>query len=163
MARKIKLSQNISISSSILLIVIGAFLIKYASSVLHIILFILGVTAASIGLGIIVNKFRYKRETKEFWVGFLMIVLGILLAIFTDAVAKVALLILGAIFVAFGIYVIAKNVNNKDWFPLTLGISRIVIGGALIGLSFAAGSGVFTMITGIVAVVLGVIFLTFEK
>ncbi len=164
--KKIKLTGTISISTSILLIVVGAYLIKYRDIVIDSMIFIIAITVASLGLAMIIKKFRYGDKSKEMWIGVLMLVLGLLAAIFNKEIVQVGLVAFGVLFVGLGLVVLFNNVKNNGWFYLSLGIMRILIGGALIGLAFTSpgqAQSTFALVTGVVATLLGIIFLFFEK
>jgi len=166
MARKIKVSGTVSLSTSIILMVIGAFLIKYSSAVIEHLIFLIAVSAAVFGLALIVRKLRYKREDNELYLGLALLVLGVLAAIFTSEISKYGLVVIGALFVVFGLIIIINNARRSSWFYMGLGVARLIIGTALIVLAFTSASDVqntFALITGIVALSLGLTFLLLEK
>lgn len=166
MATKLKLTANISITTSIILMVVGSFLIKYRSIVISSIIFLLAVTIAALGLAIVVRKFRYKKDNNELLIGMGMLVGGIILAFFTDIIAQYGLVAIGALFLVFGLLVIIDNVKRKTWFYMSLGIVRVIIGSALIVLAFTnpgAVQSTLALITGIAALTIGFIFLLLEK
>jgi len=166
MKKNIKVVGSVSISTSIILMVIGAFLIKYRNIVISSLVFLLAITVAVLGLALIVRKFRYKRDNNEMLLGLGMLVLGLLVAIFTDEIAQYGLVVIGAIFVLFGFLLIIEHARKKDWFFMGLGIARFLIGSALIILAFTSAGSVqstFALVTGIVAVTIGLLFLLLEK
>lgn len=161
----IKLPGIISISTSVILIIVGAFLIKFKTILIDQIIFLLAISLASYGLLMIVRKFRYNRDIKEFWLGLLIVALGVVLAVFSDKVMQYGLMVIGGLFIVYGIVITVQSASNHRSFYLGLGISRIVIGAALIILAFVTGTAQETiaLITGIVALALGLLFLVFEK
>lgn len=161
----IKLPGIISISTSIILIIVGAFLIKFKTILIDQIIFLLAISLASYGLLMMVRKFRYNRDIKEFWLGLLIVVLGVVLAVFSDKVMQYGLMVIGGLFIVYGIVVTVQSAMGHRSFYLGLGISRIVIGAALIILAFVTGTtqATIALITGIVALTLGLLFLVFEK
>ena len=98
------------------------FLIKYRNIVIASLVFLLAVSIASLGLAIIVRKFRYKKESSELYVGLAMLIGGLLAAIFTTEIAQYGLVAIGALFVVFGIILIVNHAGKKAWFYMSLGI-----------------------------------------
>ena len=166
MRTKVKISGNVSLTTSIILMVIGSYLIKYRNIVIASLVFLLAVSIASLGLAIIVRKFRYKKESSELYVGLAMLIGGLLAAIFTTEIAQYGLVAIGALFVVFGVILIVNHAGKKAWFYMSLGIVRLVIGAALIILAFTNAGAVqstLALLTGIVAVTMGFLFLLLEK
>ena len=161
----IKLPGIISISTSIILIIVGAYLIKFKTILIDQIIFLLAISLASYGLLMMVRKFRYNRDIKEFWLGLLIVVLGVVLAVFSDKVMQYGLMVIGGLFIVYGVVITVQSATGHRPFYLSLGISRIVIGAALIVLAFVTGTtqATIALITGIVALSLGLLFLVFEK
>ncbi len=165
-AQKIKLGGSVSISTSIVLMVIGAFLIKYRSMIISSLVFLLAVTVAVVGLAMMVRKFRYHRDDQELYVGLLMLIIGSVVAIFTEDIAQYGLVAIGGLFAIYGLVLIINHASRKSWFYMSLGMIRLLIGTALIVLALTnAGSvqSTFALLMGIVSLTVGLVFLVLEK
>lgn len=161
----IRLPRVISISTSVILMIVGAFLVKYRGILINQIIFLLAISLAVFGLVLVVRKFRQNLPIRQLFTGLLMMALGIVIAVFSDQIAQYGLIVVGAIFVIYGLVVIIQSANHGQGFYLALGITRIVIGTALIVIAFVTGSAQewLALVTGILAITLGLLFLVFEK
>lgn len=164
--KKVTISTNISVSTSIFLIVIGSYLIRYRNIAISSIIFLLAVTVAAFGLALVVRQLRVKKQEKELYLGVGLIIAGVMAAIFNNSIVQIGLIAIGVLFAVFGFMILFNHLHSQGWLYLVLGIARVLIGAALVGLAFTSGGDVqklLALLTGIVATVLGVSFLIFEK
>ena len=167
-----KLNFGVTVSTSVALIIIGAMLIKYKVDPAGSLFYLVGIVVALIGFIMLLNLIAgRKKQSKVLDAVFsvILLVLGILIAIFSEQIQGYGMLIIGIILVVLSVLDIIFFVRNRDLFILIPGILRLIIGLAFI----ASGvSEAFTQdndfasrlweIIGYVSIVLGIAILVID-
>lgn len=167
-----KITFGITVSTSVALIIIGAFLIKYQIDPSGSLFFLIGIIIGVLGfislLDLIAGR---KRQGKviDFVFSIALLLTGVLIAIFSEPIQAVGLLVIGSLFVALAINDILSFVRTRDKVTLTIGILRLIIG---LALALTGTGEAFTVnnefvarlwqVIGYIAVSFGVIFLVLE-
>lgn len=135
-----KVSFGISLFTSVALIIIGAMIVKYNVNLAESLFFLIGLLIALVGFINFLNFIagRVKNVTvAEYTLSILLVVLGIVIAIFSEKIQAYGLLMIGILFATLGVYDIVMFVRTKAVMTLIVGILRIIIGTAFIVSGFS--------------------------
>lgn len=167
-----KISFGVTISTSVALIIIGAFLIKYQIDPSGSLFYLIGIIIGILGFISLLELIAGRRKgalVSDYVISTLLLVVGILIAIFSEPIQAFGLLVIGAIFIFMAIRDILTMMRTRSKITLIFAILRLFIGLALVltgtGEAFTSNNEFVARlweIIGYVAVTFGVTFLTLE-
>lgn len=167
-----RISFGLNVSTSVALIIMGAFLVKYNIDPSGSLFFLIGVVVAIFGLISLLDLIagrRKKDAITDSILSVLLIIGGILIAIWSEPLQAYGLLVVGFLLIALAINDIMVAARTRSALSLTIGILRILVAIALIvsGTSVAFdknGQFVATLwqIIGSITIGFGVVFLMLE-
>ncbi|MFA6942421.1 MAG: DUF308 domain-containing protein [Bacilli bacterium] len=151
---------------SIALIILGALLVWLRTSALNIIIFVIGVVMASFGAITVFDSLKGRNKDKFiFLLGGFEMVVGVLMAVFSDPLVKVGFVLLGVAMALIGLLQLIDNYRfHTGSHQLAFGIIRMAIGVLLIIAPFIGSNikDIFILVVGIIAISAGVFFLMLE-
>lgn len=167
-----KLSFGITVSTSVALVIIGAMLVKYKVDPTGSLFYLIGIVICLIGFISLLNFIAARKQrvkVADYILSFILIVLGILIAIFSEVIQAYGMLLLGILIGVLAIFDFIFYGSSRNALTLIVGILRL-----LIGLAFIASgvSEAFTSnnefasrlweIIGYISIGLGVTFLVLD-
>lgn len=158
--------SGISISTSATLMLVGAILAREGTTVVGILFFILGTMIGIAGFTMLLHFFGKNGSSKkvsDFFISLAILLLGILVAVFSNEFAVIGLIVIGGLFITLGIFDIITFVKSKRSIDLALGIMRILVGVLLAvgGLNIIDKDTVIRSF-GFTMIVLGAVFLALD-
>ncbi|HOM31947.1 MAG: DUF308 domain-containing protein [Bacilli bacterium] len=167
-----KVSFGVTVFTSVALIIIGAMIVKYNTNLAASLFYLIGIIIALVGFINFLNYISGRKQkvtVSEYLLSILLMIAGILVAIFSESIQAYGLLVIGILFVMLGIYDIVLYFRSKATITLIVGILRIVIGTAFIVSGFSEVllandefSRKLWLIIGYASIVLGVTFLVLD-
>ena len=169
-----KISFGVTISTSVALIIIGAFLVKYQIDPSGSLFFLVGIIITLFGFIFLLDLIAGRRKgatIADFFISIAILIVGILIAIFSEPIQAIGLLAIGAVFVFFFFCYFISAARNRSAITLVFGILRAIIGVAffLTGTGEALTSGAdkevvkrIWQIIGYISIAFGTTFLVLE-
>ena len=123
-------SVNLSFNAliGIVLAILGTFILFFngSSSLMPLLIRIIGVVMVCIGAVATVNYFRYKNSANSLIIGIVQIVLGVALLIAASQISKWIFLALGILLALYGVFTLIRSRGNV--LSVILGIAFVVLG-----------------------------------
>ncbi len=167
-----RINFGINVSTSVAIIVIGAFLVKYKIDPSGSLFFLIGIVVGILGLVSLLDLIAGRRKQDaitDYILSVILIIGGIIVALFSETLQAYGLLVVGFLLIALGINDIMIGARARNNIALTIGILRIIVAVALIasGTSVAFDKnnefvGTLWTVIGYLTIAFGVVFLVLE-
>lgn len=135
-----KLSFGLTISISVALVIIGAMLVKYKVDLSGSLFYLIGIIIALIGFISLVNYIAGRKkqvQVIEYVLSAGLMVLGILIAVFSDNIQGYGLLVIGIFLIILAIFDFILFARNRNVITIIIGILRLLIGLAFVASGFS--------------------------
>lgn len=149
--------SNQSLITAIALIVIGVLFCAFRSSLISVLMTVVGIVLIALGVYDIVKK--------RLWQGIIELVVGIVIIVCGWTIINLTLLILGLVFIAYGIYCLVnvmpsfKREKGFNKFLVIIKPLLLIIFGILLVVAKWAMGDIICIIIGVVAIVDGILML----
>ncbi len=167
-----RINFGLNLAISVALIVIGAFLVKYNNPSGSSLFFLIGIVVAILGLVSLLDLIagrRKKDAVTDYALSIILIIGGIVIAIFSEPLQAYGLLVVGFLLIALAINDIVGAARSRSGVTLAIGILRIIVAIALIvsGTSVAFDKNnefvpTLWSVIGAITMAFGVVFLVLE-
>ncbi len=132
---KSRITFGLTLSMSVALIIIGAMLVKYKVDPEGSLFYLIGIVIAIVGFVTLLN-FVSGRQKQVTVVDYLfstgLLIVGVLVAAFSEKIQAYGMLIIGIIFVAISIIDFLTFAKTRSLVTLIVGVLRVLIGIAFI-------------------------------
>lgn len=123
-------SVNLKVDAliGILLAILGTFILFFGggSSLIPMLIRIIGVIAVCLGIVAIVNYFRHRNSGTSLVMGIVEVVIGVALIIAASQISQWIFLALGILLAAYGVYLLVMS--RKNTIKIIMGIVYILLG-----------------------------------
>lgn len=170
---KSKISVGLTLSTSVALIIIGAMLVKYKVDPAGSLFYLVGIVIAIVAFINLLNYVSGKQKqvtVVDYLLSVGLLVVGILVATFSETVQAYGMLLIGIMLVGISILDFISSVRKRSVKTIIEGVLRLVIGVAFIVSGFSealAGNSNFASqlweIIGYVSMFVGISFLVLDS